>query len=509
MQPISHSTLVMAATESSQSSQSSHFAASARGVRRRSAGTLPELEDLLTALRLDDAFTGDAVITGDDPLINSPHRLTTASATALLLGGAAAAAVWSARTGQQTDVAIDAVHALHHLHPTHFVTQQGHPMNVGAEYVAANGVFATRDGHHIMIEAGPPYRKLLNGYLEFFDCPNTKEALQHRIRQWDAEELETALAAAGLPGCRAFTPAQWRKHPQGALLARTPVITIDKIADGDPVPFSTTPTAPLTGTRVLDFTHVLAGPRSTQTLAEYGADVLHVSSPRYPDTLAQHLCVDRGKRCTYLDLARESDAEQMRTLLADADVFASTYRPSVNERFDLTPAALAERSHRGIVCMTATAYGHAGPWRDRPGFDQNAQVATGFAMTEGRGEEPRFSPVFYLADLITGHLATAGVIAALLRRATEGGSYHVKVSLARSAMWVQDLGTVPLDDADRAPAADDYPADITEAPSAFGAVGQLAAALTFTNLELDPFTRLVPYDADQPQWRQHVEIEGR
>lgn len=382
MQPVPHSTLLTAATESS------HIAAAARGIRRRSAGALPDLEELLTALQLGDAFTGDAVITGDDPLINSPHRLTTASATALLLGGAAAAAVWSTRTGERTDVAIDAVHALHHLHPTHFVTQQGHPMNVGAEYVAANGVFATRDGQYIMIEAGPPYRKLLNGYLGFFDCPNSREALQHRIQQWDAEELETALAAAGLPGCRAFTPTQWREHPQGALLARTPVITIDKIADGHAVPFSAAPTAPLTGTRVLDFTHVLAGPRSTQTLAEYGADVLHVSSPRHPDTLAQHLCVDRGKRCTYLDLARESDAQQMRTLLADADVFASTYRPTVNERFDLTPAALAERSHRGIVCMTANAYGHTGPWRDRPGFDQNAQVATGFAMTEGRRSLP-------------------------------------------------------------------------------------------------------------------------
>ena len=70
---------------------------------------------------------------------------------------------------------------------------------------------------------------------------------------------------------------------------------------------------------------------------------------------------------------------------------------------------------------------------DRPGFDQNGQVASGFAAKEGEPGRPKFSPVFYLADLMTGYLAAAGMMAALLRRAEEGGSYHVKLSLARSA----------------------------------------------------------------------------
>jgi crotonobetainyl-CoA:carnitine CoA-transferase CaiB-like acyl-CoA transferase len=92
---------------------------------------------------------------------------------------------------------------------------------------------------------------------------------------------------------------------------------------------------------VFDFTHVLAGPRSTQTLAEYGADVLHISSPTYPDTLPQHLCVDHGKHCAYLELTEPDDMNTARQLLSRADVFATTYRPAVNERFGLEPAELA------------------------------------------------------------------------------------------------------------------------------------------------------------------------
>jgi crotonobetainyl-CoA:carnitine CoA-transferase CaiB-like acyl-CoA transferase len=469
--------------------------------RRLRSGALPELAALLNVLGLTDAFTGDAAILGDDPLVASPHRLATASATALLLGGAAAAAVWAARTGRHTDLSIDAVHALHHLHPTHFVTQQGHPMNVGAEHVAANGVFPTRDGGFVMIEAGPPYPKLLDGYLAFFHCPNTRAALQRRIAEWDAGALEDALAIAGLPGCRAFTREEWLTHPQGRALSDVPVIEIEKLTDGDPVPWPANRSAPLSGMRVLDFTHVLAGPRSTQTLAEYGAEVLHVSSPRHPDTLAQHLCVDHGKRCAYLDLTQSHDAAAMRTLLADADVFASTYRPGVTDRFALSAPEVAAASRRGVVYMSATAYGYHGPWATRPGFDQNAQVATGFAMTEGKHGIPRFSPVFYLADLVTGHLAAAGIIAALRRRATEGGSYHVRVSLARSAMWVQDLGYVPVHAGAEAPATEERPARLSQTVTAYGSIRHLSPALSFTDMPLTHDLRLVPYGADPPQWQ--------
>ena len=220
--------------------------------------------------------------------------------------------------------------------------------------------------------------------------------------------------------------------------------------------------------------------------------MLHISSPWFADTLAQHLGVNAGKYDAYLDLRYGKDMVTMRHLAATADVFASTYRPAVNKRFGLLPEQLAAASERGIVYMSATAYGHSGPWKDRPGFDQNGQVAFGFVMAEGQGGPPRFFPVFYLADLITGHFAAAGMMAALYRRAVEVRSYQVKLLLARSAMWVQDLGLLDVAAQGEVPETDSYPAETVSIDTAYGTVTSPAPALTFTSLTLPAAGRLVP-----------------
>jgi CoA-transferase family III len=468
--------------------------------RRLSAGELAALADLLELIGLTDHFSGDAVMYGDDPVIRSPHRLGEASATAQLLIGAAGSAIWEARGGTRTDISIHIIDALHFLHPTHYIEHSGYPCSVGAEYVPVNGIFTTGDGRYVMLEAGPPYQKLLNGYLNFFDCGNNKRSFAREVAKWSAEDLEESLTNAGLPVCRAFSREDWLAHPQGEALAGTPPIEIVKISDGDPVPYPVRADWPLDGVRVLDFTHVLAGPRSTRTLAEFGAEVLHISSPFYADSLAQHLGVDVGKYAAYLDLRKDKDMATMRRLAATADVFASTYRPAVNERFGLLPEQLAAASERGLVCMSGNAYGHSGPWKDRPGFDQNGQVASGFAMAEGQGGPPRFSPVFYLADLVMGYFAAAGMMAALYRRAVEGGSYQVNLSLARSAMWVQDLGLLDVAAQVDLPETDSYPARTVSVDTAYGVVTSLLPPLKLSSLTLPTTERLVPYGTDPASW---------
>jgi crotonobetainyl-CoA:carnitine CoA-transferase CaiB-like acyl-CoA transferase len=211
--------------------------------------------------------------------------------------------------------------------------------------------------------------------------------------------------------------------------------------------------------------------------------------------------VDVGKHCAYLDLRNPDELATMHRLASEADVFASTYRNAVNRKFSLTPLELAERSKRGIICMTANAYGHSGPWTDRPGFDQNGQVVSGFAVREGGDGPPKFSPVFYLADLMTGYFAAAGMMAALLRRSIEGGSYSVKLSLARSAMWVEELGLLPLDDQANLPSEDNYPANLSTIPTVYGPLSFLATPLRFSNLTLPSATTLEPYGASSPNWQ--------
>jgi len=475
--------------------------ASRSPVRSLSGGELSALDRLLTDTAVAQHFTGNATLQGDEVLIRSPHRLVEAVGTAQLLIGCATSAIWAHRTGETNDVLVDSVDALHSLHSAHFVWQEGAYLQVGAEFVPVNGFFPTRDGRQVLICAGPPYMKLLNTYLDFFGCAHNRESILAATLKYTATELEDALAGIGVPGCRAFARDEWLAHPQGQLLAATPVIEIEKLCDGQPVPFGADARHPLSATRVLDFTHVLAGPHSTQCLAEFGADVLHISSAAHSDTLPQHLGVDMGKYCAYLDLNQQEQLSRMSELARDADVFVSSYRNSVNERFHLNPGELADRSKKGIVVLSINAYGHTGPWRDRVGFDPNGQAASGFAATEGGGVgSPNVSPVAYLADTISGYLGAAGVLAALLRRATEGGSYHVKVSLTRSAMWVQELGALSPDAFGDLPAKDTYPYRSATARTSFGTVTTLANPIRFSGMSLPHNQRLVPYGADPAQW---------
>jgi len=135
--------------------------ATERKIQRLSLGEVKPLAALIDHLALASHFPGDAVFNGADPVIRSPHHLAEASAMVQLLIGVAGAAIWHARTGQQTDIEIDIIHALHYLHPTHFVLQQGRQINVGAEFVDVNDIFLCRDNRYVMIEGGPPYLKLL------------------------------------------------------------------------------------------------------------------------------------------------------------------------------------------------------------------------------------------------------------------------------------------------------------------------------------------------------------
>ena len=95
-----------------------------------------------------------------------------------------------------------------------------------------------------------------------------------------------------------------------------------------------------------------------------------------------------------------------------------------------------------MIYVEENCYGHDGPWADRPGWDQLASAATGMSYREGTASSdgmPRLAPA-YVNDYATGYFAAYGSMLALARRATEGGSWLVQVSLSRTAMWYQELG---------------------------------------------------------------------
>ena len=205
--------------------------------QKLSDGGLKPLADLIGLLGLGHRFAGHAVLRGADPIIRSPHRLGEASGIAQLLIGVAGAAIWQARTSETTSVSIDIVDALHFLHPTHFVGQQGRAIDVGAETVAVNDVFLCRDGKYVMLAAGPPYAKLLKGYSVFFDCGDDKTSYAREVAKWDSWQLEEALAKVGLPACRAFTREEWLEHTQGKLYQPTERLTLVGIPESGWVGF--------------------------------------------------------------------------------------------------------------------------------------------------------------------------------------------------------------------------------------------------------------------------------
>lgn len=461
------------------------------------------LAEIVELLGLSGKFSGEVRIDHEEPVIRSPHRLGEATAYALLAEAIAASCVWKSagRAAASTvSLSVDLREALHSLHSTHFLWQNGYNMSVGAEFVPTNGLFKCKDGKYIMTESGPPYVKLERGYLNFFDCGNNRDAIAREIAKYDSEPLQEKLSALGLPASIAYTREEWLAHPQGQALSAVPLVEIEKIGESKPVPIEAGE-FPLENVKVLDCTHVLAGPRSMRSLAQYGAEVLHISSPYHRDTVAQNMLVNFGKRSAYLLLSQADDQAKMKELLHDADVFSFSYRPGVAQKYQLTPSEIAKGHQKGIVCVSINAYGHSGPWRDRPGFDQNGQVATGFAMKEGDNKVPRFSPVFYLNDFLTGYLAAAGAMAALVRRAEEGGSFNVKVSLARTAMWVQSLGYIDpaLFTAD-VPDKDVREPKLHTVDTDCGAIRELVPAVDLVGVPRKTLTLLRPFGSDKAEW---------
>jgi crotonobetainyl-CoA:carnitine CoA-transferase CaiB-like acyl-CoA transferase len=221
-------------------------------------------------------------------------------------------------------------------------------------------------------------------------------------------------------------------------------VEIIKIGDSDPEPFPEGD-RPLSGIRALDLTRILAGPIAARTLAEHGADVLMVTAEHLPQITQHVLDTSHGKRSCFLDLSVPEDAARLRELVRDADVLSQGYRPSVMENLGFGPEELAAL-RPGLVYASISCFGADGPFSHRGGWEQIAQTVTGIC-NDGRPDRPALLPAA-ACDYTTGYLAAYGILLALARRARVGGSYHVRVSLCQSGMFIYRQGKTEYDDPD-------------------------------------------------------------
>jgi crotonobetainyl-CoA:carnitine CoA-transferase CaiB-like acyl-CoA transferase len=412
---------------------------------------------------------GSIRIDGADPVVPGRHYFGGAAAVAIAAQAAGIARIWELRTGRSQDISLDVSRcALPGLRTVHHIRQNGATVPLMSPSALPVVQFCrTRDDRQFWFVSTALYADQLMATLDLLACRPSVTEIARSIGTWGAEALEDALAERGLAGVYARTAQEWIAHPQGRWLSQRPVIEIEKIAPGEPAPFCPSE-RPLSGIRVLDISHVLAGPVVSRTLAEQGADVLHVSSPFRVEPIPIMLDAGWGKRSAHLDLNHPAEAEQARVLAASTDVLVQSYRHGALDKHGLGPADVAERSP-GVIYVSVSAYGSGGPWARRAGYDPVGQIASGLAVAEGAPDAPRLAATVTMNDYITAYLGAAGAAAALIRRAEEGGSYHVKVSLTRSSMWLMELGRLAPDQAlPDGPLSEPPPASFISAQSAFG-----------------------------------------
>jgi crotonobetainyl-CoA:carnitine CoA-transferase CaiB-like acyl-CoA transferase len=200
----------------------------------------------------------------------------------------------------------------------------------------------------------------------------------------------------------------------------------------------TKPSGPLAGIKVLDITSVLYGPYASQTLGDWGAEVIKIEPPtgdtwrfsgqfRNRGMSGQFMAVNRNKRSLALDLKQPDGKAVLQRLIATADVLLTNIRPAALARLGFGYEACQEINPR-LVYAAATGFGQDGPWAARPAFDEVIQASSGFASAMGSDDEPAFVPSL-VADKICGLTIVGAVSAALVHRERTGKGQMVEVPM--------------------------------------------------------------------------------
>ncbi|MEM7340112.1 MAG: CoA transferase [Actinomycetota bacterium] len=304
----------------------------------------------------------------------------------------------------------------------------------GPVWDAIAGVYPTADEGFVRLHTNAPHHR--EAALAVLECAPDREAVAAAVATWPAESLEQAVVDAGGVAAACRTREQWRAHPQGMALASEPHVR-QRSEPASPARRANSKAAsvarPLAGVRVLDLTRVLAGPVSTRFLAGLGADVVRIDPPWWNEpTLGPE--VNLGKRCARLDLREDDDRARFEALLADADMVVHGYRRDALAGLGYGPE-VRRRMNPGLVDVSLNAYGHAGPWADRRGFDSIVQIASGVAAAEAdaSGSDAPVPLPAQALDHATGYTMAAAAVTGWAERLVSGHGSTWLTSLAAHA----------------------------------------------------------------------------
>ena len=372
---------------------------------------------------------------GVDPVLPSSFAVGAAAQVSIAAAALAACELGQVRGQQRQAVAVDMTHAA--LECVGWFSINGQVLDLWDSF---SGLYACADGW-VRIHANFAHHR--DGALALLGLSSgtaQRDDAQRALRNWKTLDFEAAAAERGLVVAALRSFAQWDAHPQAQALAQQPLLTLERIGDAPvrSLPPLRVDQRPLTGLRVLELTRIVAGPVAGRTLAALGADVMLVNAPHLPNIglIAE---TSRGKLSCHLDLRLADQRQAMDRLV----VLLQGYRPGSLEALGYGAQALAEK-RPGIVVVSLSAYGEHGPWANRRGFDSLVQSATGFNLAEAEAAgaaQPKALPMQIL-DHASGYLMAFGASAAKARQLQEGGSWHVRVSLAQTAHWLRSLGRV-------------------------------------------------------------------
>lgn len=449
-----------------------------------------------------EAPAGDeAAIAGHDPVFSTRFRIGETCAAVLAGVGVAVSDIWELKTGRRQKASIDVRHAAAALKSSRYMqtpdANGAFRLVVSPEHekmLKITQPWPTKDGRWVLPHFGLP--NLRERVLKLLGCEPVPESVSKAVARWNALDLEAAIDEARACGAMVRSNDEWLGHPHGKALAAKPIVEIIKIGDSDPEPFPESD-RPLGGIRVLDLTRILAGPIAARTLAENGADALMVTAERLPQIAEHVIDTSHGKRSCFLDLKTGEGVDALKRLVKGADVFSQGYRPGILEGFGFGPEQLAEL-RPGIVSLSISCFGADGPFSHRAGWEQVAQTVTGICNDGGDGR-PALLPAA-ACDYTTGYLGAYGVMLALARRAREGGSYHVRVSLCQSGMFIYRQGKTEFERAGMDLSEAELDGLRTETRTATGPLRHLAPVLKLS--ETPPrWDRPTPVlGGDAPEW---------
>ena len=461
----------------------------------------PEPKNVLAGLwrgaGFDDAALSQVQFTGAEPVLPSSFAVGTAAQATIAASALAAAELWRLRTGRRQDVGVDMRRAAIEFRSERYLRVDGKVPDEYHDDIA--GLYRCGDGRWTRLHTNLPHH--CSGLLKLLGVPHDKAAVQRALDGWKAEALETAAAEAGLvvTACRSF--AEWDNHPQGQAVAKLPLFSIEKIGDAPPRKLGLAD-RPLAGVKVLDLTRIIAGPVCGRTLAAHGADVVLVTASHLASMLPLVIDTGRGKLSASIDLREQSGRAALAALVPDADIFVQGYRPGAIAAHGFSPQDVA-RLCPGIVYASLCAYGHDGPWAPRRGFNSLVQTASGLNAAEAEAfgsREPKALPAQEL-DHATGYLLAFAVMAALKRRIEQGGSWHVRLSLAQTGYWLRQLGRIDGVNCPD-PRFDAVGDCLEDTPSGFGRLTAVRHAAVMSETPPHWARPAVPLGTHAPVWPQ-------